>query len=282
MSGDFIKTNYHCHTLFCDGKNSVEEMVEAAAQKGFSVLGLSGHSMYPFAGRWHIAPREHGAYSEAVRAAAEKYRGQIEVLCGFEADYVPFVCAPDYRNYAEFNPDFLVGSVHYVTDGHGYFEADGSAESVSAGIKKMFNGSARKAVQTYFALEREMLEKGNFTFLGHADLIRMQNKALDLFDEKDGWYVQELKSVAKAALRAGVCVEINMGGMARGYFESPYPSLDFLRIFRELGVPAVISSDAHRTEHLDFGFDYAVQYAREAGYKELHYLTAGSLKSQRI
>ena len=38
MSGDF-----HAHTAFCDGKNTVAEMCAAAYEKGLSAFGLSGH-----------------------------------------------------------------------------------------------------------------------------------------------------------------------------------------------------------------------------------------------
>ena len=38
-----IKQNLHTHTIYCDGKDTVEEMVKEAIQKGFSILGFSGH-----------------------------------------------------------------------------------------------------------------------------------------------------------------------------------------------------------------------------------------------
>ena len=38
-----MKQNLHTHTLYCDGKDSVEEMVRAAIDKGFTTLGFSGH-----------------------------------------------------------------------------------------------------------------------------------------------------------------------------------------------------------------------------------------------
>jgi len=36
-------SNYHTHSTFCDGKNTPEEIVLAAIDKGFDVIGLSGH-----------------------------------------------------------------------------------------------------------------------------------------------------------------------------------------------------------------------------------------------
>ena len=41
-----INTNFHTHTTFCDGKDTPEQMVLAAIQKGFSALGFSGHAYF--------------------------------------------------------------------------------------------------------------------------------------------------------------------------------------------------------------------------------------------
>ena len=32
------------HTCYCDGKNTPEEMVQSAIEKGLSTVGISGHS----------------------------------------------------------------------------------------------------------------------------------------------------------------------------------------------------------------------------------------------
>ena len=53
-----LKTNYHTHTYFCDGKGTPDEIVLEAILKGFNYLGFSSHSAWPFADTWHIAPRE--------------------------------------------------------------------------------------------------------------------------------------------------------------------------------------------------------------------------------
>lgn len=282
MTEDFIKTNYHTHTNFCDGKFSAEEMIWAAIDSNIKILGFSSHSMYPFAHDYHVSPKEHEAYCNEIRRLAAAYKDKIEVYCGFEADFMPGLSAPDMRYYGKFNPDYLIGSVHYVMGNRGFFEADGSLEDIISGIDNYFDGNRKEAVQTYFAEQREMLEKYSFTFWGHPDLIRKQNAKKTLFDETESWYKKELKALAKAAAKAGVVAEINTGGIARGYLDSPYPSMEFLELLHENNVPVTFGSDAHSKENIDFWFDEALQYIKKAGYTEIHYFQAGSLKSQRI
>ena len=38
------KQNLHIHTKYCDGKDTPEEMVIAACEKGFQSIGFSMHS----------------------------------------------------------------------------------------------------------------------------------------------------------------------------------------------------------------------------------------------
>ena len=39
--------NFHTHTTYCDGKETAEQMVQAAIAKGFTRLGFSGHGFPP-------------------------------------------------------------------------------------------------------------------------------------------------------------------------------------------------------------------------------------------
>ncbi len=40
--------NFHTHTVFCDGKNTPEEIVLFAIESGFSAIGFSGHGYTAF------------------------------------------------------------------------------------------------------------------------------------------------------------------------------------------------------------------------------------------
>lgn len=284
-----IKTNYHTHSTFCDGKESAEDMARAAEQKGFAMLGFSSHAMFPFSDTWHIsmAPGGYESYMAETARIKEAYRGRMEILTGFEADFIPGLTKPDMEDkvyYGQFKPDFLIGSVHFVLGDGGYFEADGPCAETRERIAKYFGGNVRQAVTAYFEAERQMLRTSRFTVLGHADVIRKQNErgADPLFREDEDWYAEQLEKTADAAAAAGIIVEINTGGMARGYTDSPFPSPAFLRLLHERKVPVMINSDAHKGCNLDFAFDTAVRLATEAGYTETAYLDSEGVKFQKI
>lgn len=268
-----FKTNYHTHTNFCDGKHTPEEMALAAIEKGFSILGFSGHSMFPFGEQWHIAPRDHVAYVNEIRRLQQVYRNQLNILCGFEADYVPSICSPDFEKFKQFNPDFIIGSVHYIVNEKGFFTVDESAEGVQNGIDALFNGDGKKAVKEYFYLQREMLRNESFTILGHPDLIRKRNGDLNFFDENESWYKSEIKALVKEIARSYVIVEINTGAITRRAMDDVYPSSYFLELLHEKNIPVTISSDAHSVDSIDGAFDRAIQAAKKAGYTEKAVIT---------
>jgi histidinol-phosphatase (PHP family) len=283
-----LKTNYHTHTTFCDGKAGPEEMAVSAIENGFDILGFSAHAMYPLADGWHMSLERYAEYTETIAALKVKYRDKIEILIGYEVDFLPPLCVPDKKKFSALGAEYIIGSVHYITNKDNaafpadYFIVDGKEEEVTHGIETVFGGDGKKAVQAYFAAEREMLKHGGFDIAGHLDVIRKRNGVLRFFDESEDWYKRELEATAEAAGASGVIVEINPGGIARGAIDDTYPSADFLNALYKNAVPVMINSDAHRCEHLDVGFDLAKKRALDAGYRETVYLRDGKIFTRSL
>ena len=63
-----IKTNYHTHTTYCDGKDNPEQIISVALDKGFSILGFSGHTINPLAADWHISAKEIDSYVKEIKS----------------------------------------------------------------------------------------------------------------------------------------------------------------------------------------------------------------------
>ena len=272
-----ILANYHTHSVFCDGNSTLEEVAKSAFDCGIKYLGFSSHSAYPATTGCEMHPENFLKYKATIEELKKQFSGKMEIFFGFEADYLPPLSWPDYSYYKNFNPDYLIGSVHFVWNHdvpqNGTMTVDDETEKVKNGLENIFFGDGKKMVQTYFDHQRQMLKSCDFDIIGHIDLIRKRNAALKFFSETDSWYKNELQATAKEIAKAGVVVEINTGGMSRGAIDSPYPSLEFLKILKKLDVPILFSSDAHSSEHLVYGFDVAADLAKKAGYSERYYLT---------
>ena len=283
------KISLHTHSTFCDGHNSAEEMILSAIEKGFSTIGFSSHCFHPLNPEfytnhdtlWHIPSDTIDDYVKEINRLKEKYAEKIQVLLGFEGDYLDLKgtgkATPDKKAYSCFNPDYLIGSVHFISTDKGFFSVDNKAEIVEKDLIRLYTNSktdkpdGKAAVCDYFEAERQMLKTCNFDIIGHPDLIKLRNATLHFFDENETWYKDELKLTAKEIAKAGVIAEINTGAIARGLLDDIYPSAQFLEYLKEYNVPVCVNSDAHRTEHLDAAFEKAYAAAKKTGYAELTY-----------
>ena len=251
-----MKTNYHTHSTWCDGKDSPEDMVRAALEKGFSALGFTSHALLPEADPWTLQPDTAAPYVADIRALAEKYQDRIRILCGVEADFITGRVRSDRSVYAHLGLDYLIGSIHEVVAPNGTrMPVDHKPELLADGIARQFGGDAQAFVRAYFAAEREMATTCDFDVIGHPDIIRKFNGVLRYFDESADWYNEELCRTADAFAASGKLVEVNTGGIARGWIDDAYPSPFFRDLLRERGVRFILSSDAHSAAAIDCAFD---------------------------
>lgn len=270
MTG-YIKSNLHTHSTFCDGKNTPEENVLSAIKKGLKVLGFTSHSMYPFWTKTYMQPEDFKAYCDEIHRLQKKYGDQIKIRLAFESDFIPGSSIPRHENYSEFQPDYLIGSIHFIFQRDGLFALDDTPEILQEGAKKYYDGQIKALIGDYFALQKEMLERGDFDLLGHPDLIRKFNEKFPFFDEGESWYRDMLKDLAGALSRSGRATEINTGAISRLWLTKPYPSEYFLNLLHEAKVPLALTADAHSAGNLDTAFDLGRELAKKAGYTEIIY-----------
>ncbi len=281
-----FKINFHTHCSYCDGRNTLEENIQRAIADGMQILGFSSHSTWPRPFNDSISTENFDNYCTNLEFFKMKYSEQLDIRSGFEADYIPGICRPDFFAYKKFNPDYLIGSVHYLYNGEeeltDILAVDWSAEKLMEGLKRLYDDDVNKLIGHYFSTQREMLANCNFSIIAHPDLIRKFNDRIHFFDETDRFYRNELQETARAISHAGVICEINTGAMARGYQKTPYPSEYFLYFLHEFNVPVMINSDAHNCEHLTYAFDQALALVKKAGYTELAYPENGNIKTYPI
>ena len=252
-----IKANYHTHTTWCDGKDSPRKVIQAAVAKGFEAIGFSSHAMLPESDTdWVLTPEKALRYLREIRALGEEFKGQIRVLCGVEADYIPGGANPDRSTYAAIFPDYIIGSVHFVLAPDGArVPVDHTPELLADGIREHFEGSAEGFIRAYYRQVREMVEKFDFEIVGHLDLVRKFNAKHPYFDERADWYREEIGKTAAAVAKSGKIAEVNTGAISRGWMDDVYPSEELRGMLREKGVKFILSADAHAADAIDCAFD---------------------------
>lgn len=48
-------TNYHSHSLYCDGRANMEDFIRFALSEGFTSYGFSSHAPLPFSTAWTMS-----------------------------------------------------------------------------------------------------------------------------------------------------------------------------------------------------------------------------------
>ena len=256
--------NLHTHSTYCDGADTPEQMIETALEKGFTSIGFSGHAYMPFSPA-HTSYEKEEAYKKEIKHLKEVYEGRMDVFLGLEVEmYAP----SDLSGF-----DYLIGSCHYFRFGDTMVAYDRSAEVVQKVIDDWFGGDGLAYAKAYYQNMMMLPERGDFDIIGHFDLITKHSEKITLFDAE----CDEYKEYAVRALEslAGKIpyFEVNTGAMSRYGRTIPYPAPFLMREMKRLGFKPVISSDCHRREYLDFGFERAAQLLRESGFTERYILT---------
>ena len=255
---NYPKISLHNHTCFCDGENTPEEMVLAAIEAGAETIGFSGHACTSFDLSYCMTRENTEKYREEILRLREQYRNRIRILLGIERD---FYSDPDDYPY-----DYVIGSVHYIiADDGAICTIDESREIVLRDVKAHFGGNIYRWTQRYYETLAQVAEKTKCNIVGHFDLVRKYNGDGTLFDSDLPAYRLPVLDAMEALTHANVIFEINMGGINRSYGKVPYPSPDILRWLVLHDAKTIITSDAHRTKDILYGFENAAMYARSCG-----------------
>ena len=71
-------TNYHSHSLYCDGRANMEDFIRFALSEGFTSYGFSSHAPLPFSTAWTMEWDAMDDYLAEFHRLKAKYAGQIE------------------------------------------------------------------------------------------------------------------------------------------------------------------------------------------------------------
>ena len=254
-----ILSNYHTHTTYCDGKDSVEAMILRAIELGCAEIGFSGHSTTPFDPDYCMSSADLAAYKAEVRALGEKYKDRIKVLLGIEEDY--------YSNTDTRDFDYVIGSVHYVLKNGEYIPVDFSREKQLKAVEKHYGGDYFAFAEDYFRLVGDIYERKHCNIIGHFDLIAKFNENGETFDKNNVRYITAAMGALDRLRKARAVFEVNTGAMSRGYRKTPYPDNMFLPAIAERGMPLLVTSDCHKKENLIFGLTAEQERLESAGYR---------------
>jgi histidinol-phosphatase (PHP family) len=247
--------DYHMHTPLCrHATGEPGEYAKRALELEFKEIGFSDHSPMPRDDfdDWRMRACQLDEYVAKVRQAQKDFP-QLTIRLALEVDYLPG--HEDWiRGLAARHPwDYLIGSVHYVSDDW----AIDNPQKISEWKKR----DAFEVWSIYFERLTKAAETGFFEIIGHVDLPKK-------FDRRPTSDCAPLyKKFLDAAKKNNCVIELNTAGLRKDCKEI-YPSRQILELAFQKGVPITFGSDAHAPGEVGMNFVEAIQLARSVGYKE--------------
>ena len=251
------KFNLHTHSIYSDGKSQPREIVEEAVRQGLTRLGFSEHSPLPFDNSFSVKAKDMPDYVAEIAQLKAEFSDQLEILCGLEADYIPGVSETFSVTKERYHLDYLIGGVHMV--GHSahpeelWFIDGPKWEVYDAGLMKFFDGDIRRAVRCFYDQTNAMIEHEEFDIIAHFDKIKMHNRDR-YFHEDEPWYRKLAMETLDLIRQKGLVMEVNTRGIYKKRYNGFYPSPWLMEAAFKMGIPAIISSDAHHYSELTLEF----------------------------
>ena len=273
MNPTKLRTNYHTHSTYCDGKEPLSRFVETACSLGYDQLGFSSHSPVPFENDFGIHEENIPLYTSEIDNLQQQHP-DIQLFKGLECDFIPGMTQPFSYYQKKYHLDYVIGGIHLVRapNSNSIWFIDGPKREIyDQGLIRLFDGNIRKAVTQFWEQTFEMIETQHFDIIAHFDKIKMHNQDR-YFTEDEPWYIQLVDHCIELIHRQHLIVEINTRGIYKGRCPDYYPSDYALRQISERDIPMVVSTDAHLSEELPLGADAAIHHIKPFGINHLMYI----------
>lgn len=235
----------HNHSNLSDGRDSVIDIMSHAKSIGLDAIGISDH-FYFIQNQNSIIQKQIGVsedfYSKDTYATYKRIRdyvnsirrvdesADVKVFVGAEWS-VPYNPSKSHFNVMkqikkDFGFDYIIGSVHAVDDVY---------VGTNNEITKSYDFH-KKYWQTFSLLASDV-----FDIVGHFDVINISGR------NRQREFEPEIDNALNLIKKAGKIVEINTAYCV----EESYWFID--KVAR-LGIPVIISSDAHKKEDICHNF----------------------------
>ncbi len=220
--------NYHTHTFRCGHANGTErEYIEKAIAEGLTTIGFSDHVPMPFPdgfqSHFRCPIEKLEDYVTTLLAIREEYKGRINILIGFEAEYYPELFAPMMKMLSPYPIDYLIMGQHFVGNERG----------------EVYNGGAFTNEDKLVRYVDQVIcgaKTGAFTYIAHPDLIGYAGDDAEL-------YRSEMRRLCAECKALDIPLEFNLLGFEE---HRNYPCDRFWEIVAEVGNAVILGCDAHQ------------------------------------
>lgn len=256
---------------FCNhASDTLEEIIKRYIEKQFSWVGITEHTpviieeslYYPDEKESSLTPEllleRFALYMPECRRLQKKYQDTIEIFSAMEIEtytgyeqFVPYLIS-------RFQPDYIVGSVHFVDD----IGFDYSPSFYNRAVHNA--GDIDQLYCRYFDQQYEMIKFLEPSVVGHFDLIR-------IFDDEyksrilKSRILKKIERNLELIKKLDLIMDLNLRSMYKGA-EEPYISRSILKLARELEIAVVPGDDCHGLNTVGNCLPEGIKILRDLGF----------------
>ena len=271
-----IKQNLHTHSLYCDGKNKIEDIVIEAIERGFDILGFSGHGYNRPIDDYSMTLENTELYYSDLKYVKQKYKDKIKIYVGIEEDS----CGRYFKDKECL--DYVIGSVHFINVNGKFEEVDLSKEVTDNIIKNGFNGSFIEYAKAYYNEVKKVSKWSEVDIVGHIDLLMKFNDNEEYISFSDKEYLDIAYNCIDEIILNDKIIEVNTGAISRGYRTKPYPYVNLLKYINEKGGKICLNSDCHEKSNIDCYYNESMKIIKNCGFKNMMMLSDNGFLKKSI
>lgn len=265
-----ITADIHTHTDYFHGKNTVQEMYQAAAQKKLQYYGFSEHTPLPEGfscklyrdGDMHIFFKNYIHDVLALKQETEQYNLEHkekhpQVLLGMELDFSP--CNYPYMDtlIAGYPFDYVIGTIHFIGEQSiGRWNPDEASQEEKYAF-----------FESYYECTMQLAKYGKTDIIAHPDFVKIH-----CIQDFHAWLETKraldcLHETCKVLKETNMVVEVSTGGLIKACKEI-HPAPKIMELFARYQIPISFASDTHEIGTVAYEFDSLARFAQNYGYKE--------------
>ena len=207
--------DFHVHTNFTDGKNSVEEMVEEALKRKISLLIFTEHTE-PWLNHQEDWFKE---YCAQINFFKQKYRQEIELKIGIETPATDYTGGLEMNDEMDKHSEFILGAAHRYP---------------GLGNRRVRDLNEQEAINFEYNTLMALAENPKIDAIAHIGATC--SKYVESFPEK------LTRNIIKTAAKNHIAIEINQ--------QYHQPLSAFINICMEEKAIITLGSNAHRKEDI--------------------------------
>ncbi len=271
---------------FCNhAKGTLREMIEAALDQRMPIFGMTEHS--PRYEERHLFDEEKNegwdadvlvavfeSYSSEARKLQEEYGGRIELLRGFETEFIDESYIERMLNLKTTGQfDYIVGSVHHVKA----ICIDALSEWFED-VLHQCGGLENLAVEYYQSVQT-MVQEIRPEVVGHIDLIRKLGSDIGSLDTPR--IRAQMTDTLASVKDAGSILDLNVYPLRKGD-PRPYPAPWIVDMARDMEIGFCFGDDSHSPDTVGVGIESGRNYLLSRGIESITTLTRVDGKTEKI